>query len=133
MAIEINKVYTRTGDRGRTALSDGSRRLKCDLRVEAYGLTDHLNSFIGSLYCALTDEKYADISKQLEEIQQVMFNLGAELSLPGELPEKTFYPPVSDAYAAKLDQCMDALGKDLTDLPSFVLPGSDELNARAHL
>ncbi|MBI3775926.1 MAG: cob(I)yrinic acid a,c-diamide adenosyltransferase, partial [Gammaproteobacteria bacterium] len=113
MGHRLSKIYTRTGDQGTTGLSDGSRVDKDHARVEAMGDVDELNSLIGVL---LTHELPATVSAALTHVQNDLFNLGGELSIPGAAT-------MNAADAARLEQTLDIFNAELTPLKEFILPG----------
>ena len=123
MGNRLSKIYTRTGDSGSTGLGDGSRVSKDDLRVEAYGTVDELNSAVGFLLMADLAEK---IRGCLVRIQHELFDLGGELCMPGT----TLIP---DAYVDALERDLDSFNDDLPPLKDFILPGGSEAAARCHL
>ncbi len=131
--VVLNKIYTRTGDKGSTALATGNRRAKYDLRVAAYGTVDETNACIGlvRLHTALED---AEVDAMLGRIQNDMFDLGADLATP-ETGEPLPYEPlrITQAQVDRLEQEIDALNGDLAPLRSFVLPGGSPAAAALHL
>jgi len=133
--VKLNKIYTRTGDDGTTGLVDGSRRAKHDLRLEAIGEVDELNSAIGFAALALEASRAAD----LQRIQNDLFDLGADLATPlGEVGGADFSPSpmvlrVVPAQCERLEAEIDALNAGLAPLTSFILPGGSEGAARVHL
>ena len=137
MAIHINKVYTRSGDKGTTALVGGSRVPKDHIRVETYGCLDELNSFAGLCRSAVAAEKSLtardrkELETRLREIQNRIFDLGSVLSAPGD-GWKGMPLPGSDSVLI-LEKSMDAMQKSLTPLDSFVLPGGSWSNAWFHV
>jgi cob(I)alamin adenosyltransferase len=124
--VVLSRIYTRTGDDGTTALANGERRKKYDLRIAAYGTTDELNAAIGLARLHTSD--MADIDAMLSRIQNDLFDLGADLCLPGEERLR-----VSDAQVTRLEQEIDRLNEDLAPLTSFVLPGGTPAAAHLHL
>ena len=128
----LNRIYTRTGDDGTTALGTGERRPKYDLRIEAYGTVDEANAAIGlaRLHTA-SDER---IDAMLARIQNDLFDLGADLCSPdkGKGPGGERLAIV-DAQVTRLEQEIDALNADLSPLRSFVLPGGTPAAAALHL
>ena len=130
--VKLNKIYTRTGDNGTTALVSGPRRLKHDLRVDAYGTVDEANSAIGvaRLHTAGMDP----LDGMLERIQNDLFDLGADLATPdtGEKPE---WEPlrIVAAQVTRLESDIDALNASIEPLTSFVLPGGSPAAAHLHL
>lgn len=133
--VKLNKIYTRTGDDGTTGLVDGSRRAKHDLRLEAIGEVDELNSAVGFAALALEAERAA----ALHRIQNDLFDLGADLATPlGEVGGEDFTPSdmvlrVVQAQPERLEAEIDALNAALPPLTSFILPGGSEGAARVHL
>jgi cob(I)alamin adenosyltransferase len=135
--LAINRVYTRRGDTGQTSLVGGQRVPKDDLRIEAYGTIDELNSFIG-----LARELAIELSGQapslgelvgiLRRVQHELFNAGSVLAtLPGDLDPKQ--PRVTGTESTQLEQEMDRMNEHLEPLRSFVLPGGSRLNAELHV
>lgn len=123
MGNRLSKIYTRTGDKGRTGLGDGSRVDKDHLRVEAYGTVDETNSAVGLL---LTSDLPDPVRACLDRIQHELFDLGGELSMPG-------YTLIPDHYVDGLEKDLDAFNADLPPLKDFILPGGSEAAARCHL
>ncbi|RCW26035.1 ATP:cob(I)alamin adenosyltransferase [Ciceribacter lividus] len=130
--VRLNKIYTRTGDDGTTALVSGPRRQKHDLRVEAYGTVDETNSAIGvaRLHTAATP----DLDAMLLRVQNDLFDLGADLAAP-ETGEALSYEPlrVIDEQVARLEREIDQLNVGLDPLKSFILPGGTPAAAHLHL
>ncbi|RDE19894.1 cob(I)yrinic acid a,c-diamide adenosyltransferase [Motiliproteus coralliicola] len=124
MGNRLSKIYTRTGDKGTTGLGDGSRVNKDDARIEAIGDIDELNSLIGLLNCELADED--PLRDQLHEIQQSLFNLGGELSVPG-------YALIQAEHIEALEQLLDQLNEELPPLKDFILPGGNRPASVCHL
>jgi cob(I)alamin adenosyltransferase len=120
----LSKIYTRTGDDGTTGLASGERVDKCDARVEAFGAVDEANSAIGLLRAE--GELPRDIELSLERIQHELFEIGAELALPG-------YTQISAAQVERLEQELDALNIELPPLKEFVLPGGTRPAALCHV
>jgi len=123
MGKRLTKIYTRTGDDGTTGLGDGSRLPKESLRIEAIGLVDTLNSFIGRV---LAHEVPAEVRRCLEDVQHDLFELGAELCLPG-------VTKIEDVHLARLERELDAFNATLPGLKEFILPGGSPAAADAHL
>jgi cob(I)alamin adenosyltransferase len=127
--VRLTKIYTRGGDRGETSLGDGSRVSKLDPRVVAYGAVDELNSALG-LVLALPDLPPA-LREPLERIQNELFDLGADLSVP-------FAPGngrlrITQEQVDELERLCDLHNEGLEELKSFVLPGGSEAAARLHV
>ncbi len=126
--MAINRVYTRQGDAGDTALAGGQRVAKDSLRIDAYGTVDELNAFIG-VARAGAPEPLAGI---LLRVQHELFNLGSILAtLPEDVHPKQ--ARIADADVAQLEAEMDRMNEDLAPLRSFVLPGGSRLNAELHV
>jgi cob(I)alamin adenosyltransferase len=130
--VVLNKIYTRGGDDGTTALGSGDRRAKHDPRVTAYGTVDETNAFVGMARLHISDAP--DVDGMLARIQNDLFDLGADLATPdtGEPPE---YPPLR-IIAAQVDRIeaeIDQLNGDLEPLRSFVLPGGSAAAAALHV
>ncbi len=130
--VVLNRIYTRTGDKGDTALSDGSRVAKHDPRVEAYGTVDELNATLGlcRLYAA---DLLAD---RLATIQNDLFDLGADLSRPNmAADDQAGYEVlrIVEGQVERLETEIDEMNANLQPLRSFILPGGSELAAHLHL
>ena len=131
--VKLNKIYTRTGDDGTTGLGSGERRLKCDLRVEAYGTVDEANACIG-LARIHTAKAHPTIDAMLARIQNDLFDLGADLAVP-DTGEKLDYEPlrIVPAQVKRLEEDIDLLNRDIAPLKSFVLNGGTPAAAALHL
>lgn len=131
--VKLNKIYTRTGDDGTTGLGNGERRLKHDLRVEAYGTVDEANSCIG-LARLHTEKAFPELDAMLMRIQNDLFDLGADLSTP-ETDEPPAYEPlrIIDHQVERIERDIDALNVDLEPLRSFILPAGSPASAHLHL
>lgn len=131
--VKINKVYTRTGDDGTTGLGAGPRRLKHDLRIDAFGTVDEANACIGMarLHTATT---HPEIDAMLSRVQNDLFDLGADLATP-DTGEKLSYEPlrIVASQVARLEADIDALNKPIAPLRSFILPGGSPAAAALHL
>ena len=130
--VKLNKIYTKTGDDGTTGLVAGPRRLKDDLRVEAFGTIDEANSAIG--IARLHMQGMPDLDAMLMSIQNDLFDLGADLATPdtGTPPE---YEPlrIVESQVMRIENDIDRLNADLQPLKSFVLPGGHSAAAHLHL
>jgi cob(I)alamin adenosyltransferase len=133
MMVVLNKIYTRTGDDGTTALGSGERRPKYDLRVEAYGTVDETNAVIG-LARVHASTRHAEIDAMLTLIQNDLFDLGADLAVPAKegRDETRQRLSVTDAQVARLESDIDQLNARLAPLRSFVLPGGTATAAALH-
>jgi len=123
MGYRLTRIYTRTGDDGTTGLADGRRVPKDDARIEAIGAVDELNSALGALLAeTLPDE----IRSALTRVQHDLFDLGAELSVPGHVV-------MSEAHVEDLEKRLDHFNAGLAPLREFILPGGTRAAAHAHL
>ena len=131
--VKLTKIYTRTGDEGMTGLSDFSRTRKTDPRIEAYADVDEANSAIGLALTLATGEFSEDTMHLLFQIQNDLFDLGADLSNP--LNEHYEYEPlrVDAVWVDALETAIDQHNKDLSKLDSFILPGGSSLAAALHV
>lgn len=128
--VKLNRIYTRTGDKGTTGLANGERRSKADLRVEAYGTVDETNACIG--LARLTAEPALDA--MLARIQNDLFDLGADLATPPSDKPLGYEPlRVVAAQVQRLEAEIDALNANIPPLKSFVLPGGSATAAALHL
>ena len=130
--VVLNKIYTRTGDGGDTALGNGDRVAKHDPRVAAYGTVDELNSTLG--LAALHAE--GAVAAPLTMIQNDLFDLGADLCRPDmEKDGEAEYPVLrmTDAQVERLETQIDAMTKMVEPLRSFILPGGSALAAHLHI
>lgn len=122
-------IYTKTGDKGETSLANGSRVSKTDVRVEAYGTVDELNSWIGLLACKMQVSSVPamqPLTAQLSWIQNKLFNLGAELSAaPGEW--------ITEADVKQVESQIDAMQQGLPRQKGFLLPAGSEEVCRCHV
>ena len=126
--IRIDRVVTRAGDGGQTSLGDGARVPKDALRVDAYGTVDEANACIGLLRLHTAADPEADA--MLGRIQQDLFDVGADLCVPGEAGDRL---RVTDAPSARLEAEVVAMNAALPPLTSFILPGGTPAAAHAHL
>jgi cob(I)alamin adenosyltransferase len=126
--VRLTRIYTRTGDAGETALGDGSRVPKTDARVVAYGAVDELNSQLGLV---LAGDVPGELRKPLERIQNELFDLGADLSVP--YAEADGKLRVEQAQVDELERLCDRFNEALPPLKSFVLPGGTETAALLHV
>lgn len=128
--VVLNRIYTRTGDDGTTALGSGERRPKYDLRVSAYGTVDETNAAIGVARLHLATEP--DIDAMLGRIQNDLFDLGADLAVP-QREGKAERLRVLATQVERLEQDIDGLNASLAPLTSFILPGGTAAAAHLHL
>ncbi|MFW5654862.1 MAG: cob(I)yrinic acid a,c-diamide adenosyltransferase [Roseicyclus sp.] len=130
--VVLNKIYTKTGDAGETALGDGSRVAKHSVRVTAYGTVDELNATLGVARLHAGE----DLGAQLSTIQNDLFDLGADLCTPNmEKDGEREYPPlrIAASQVTRLETEIDAMNARLQPLRSFILPGGTPLAAHMHV
>ncbi len=127
--VLLNRIYTRTGDRGETRLATGEKVSKASHRVEAYGAVDELNAFVG--LCRLSAAAVANLDPILCRIQNDLFDLGADLATPpgGKNPALR----IVSAQVSRLEGEIDALNADLAPLTSFILPAGGPACVSLHL
>jgi cob(I)alamin adenosyltransferase len=128
--VVLNRIYTRTGDDGTTALGSGERRPKYDLRVAAYGTVDETNAVIGVVRLHLQDGR--ELDTMLGLIQNDLFDLGADLAVP-QREGKAERLRVVSSQVERLERDIDSLNANLAPLTSFVLPGGTPAAAYLHL
>ncbi len=122
--MRITKVTTKTGDKGKTALGDGSRVKKDSLRIHCLGSIDELNSSIGLASVMLPVKPIID----LKSVQNDLLNIGAEISMPGS--KKKF---LNKDRILFLEKEIESINKDLPPLEEFILPGGNDLCSRVHM
>ena len=127
--VRLSKIYTKTGDSGETGLGDNSRISKASLRVTAIGAVDETNAAIG---IARLDAE-GDSDAMLARIQNDLFDLGADLSVPEDGRKAEGRLRIVGAQVERLEREIDALNQGLEPLTSFILPGGTALAARLHL
>jgi cob(I)alamin adenosyltransferase len=131
--VVLNKIYTKTGDDGTTALGTGERRPKYDLRIEAYGTVDETNAAVGVARCELSPD-LAALDGMLAAIQNDLFDLGAELATPDDGKPKDYEPLlIVTSQVERIERDIDTLNAELSPLRSFVLPGGSRAAAALHL
>lgn len=124
MGNRLTKIYTRTGDDGTTGLGDGSRVEKNSLRVGAMGEVDHLNAFVGAVLSH--SDMPAEVQACLTDVQHDLFDIGAELCIPGLVR-------ITDSHVRRLEERLDMLNQHLGRLEDFILPGGTPAASQAHL
>jgi len=135
--LAINRVYTRLGDAGETALAGGQRVRKDAARIEAYGAVDELNAFVGAARASLetsaaSHAPLARLASILLRVQHELFNLGSILAtLPEDVHPRQ--PLITGAEIAQLEKEMDEMNAELPALRSFILPGGCRLDAELHI
>lgn len=130
--VVLNKIYTKTGDKGDTALGNGERVAKHDVRVSAYGTADELNAFVGVARL----EAEGALDDDLARIQNDLFDLGADLCRPDmEKDAEAEYPPLRmvPEQVDRLEKEIDAMNASLDPLRSFILPGGARIAAHLHV
>lgn len=128
--MKKSSVYTKTGDKGTTALVGGMRVAKAHVRLDAYGTIDELNAFTGSLICEIDDEN--DL-KVLSYIQHKLFTVGSYLATETEAISPKAASIITEKDIALLENEMDRMDNELPKLRQFVLPGGSESASRAHI
>ena len=135
--IALNRIYTRSGDRGQTRLVGGQTVSKADARIESYGTVDELNAFIGIARTTAAGlsagaKPLDELSRILKRVQHELFNLGSILAtLPEDVHPRQ--PRVTAADIEELEREIDRANRDLPALRSFVLPGASRLDAELHV
>ncbi len=130
--VVLNKIYTKTGDAGETALGDGSRVAKHSMRVAAYGTVDELNATLGMARLHAD----AEMDAMLSAIQNDLFDLGADLCTPNmDMDADREYPPlrIAESQVLRLESEIDGMNAKLSPLRSFILPGGSALAAHLHI
>jgi len=127
--VKLNRIYTKTGDKGQTGLGDGRRVDKDALRVEAFGTVDEANAALGVARLSAT----GDWDAMLFRIQNDLFDLGADLCVPETPGEEGPHLRIVEAQVARLEREIDVLNETLAPRTSFVLPGGTPLAAHLHL
>jgi len=132
--VVLNRIYTRTGDGGDTALGSGERVSKAHLRIQAYGTVDETNAVVGITRLHTTTPEFQKLDAMLSRIQNELFDLGADLCVP-DLGQKLDYEPlrVLPTQYERLETEIDELNAELSPLRSFVLPGGHPAAAHLHL
>ena len=125
--VKLNKIYTRTGDKGSAGLVDGSRVSKASARMAAIGEVDEANAAIGMAIAALRDDSLAE---QLRRIQNELFDLGADIATPGEVEGAL---RIVESQVGRLEHEIDAMNDGLEPLTSFILPGGSAEVGALHL
>ncbi|HBU99788.1 cob(I)yrinic acid a,c-diamide adenosyltransferase [Thalassospira lucentensis] len=132
--VQLTRIYTKSGDKGKTALGNGSRVAKNDIRVTAYGTVDETNAVIGVARLHSADN--ADVDAMLARIQNDLFDLGADLCTPGDGSNENPDQPalrITAKQTERLEAEIDQINENLDPLKSFVLPGGSALSAQLHV
>ena len=132
--VTLNRIYTRTGDGGDTALGSGERVSKAHLRIQAYGTVDETNAVVGLVRLHTSQSDLQKLDTMLARIQNELFDLGADLCVP-DTGQKLDYEPlrVLPKQYERLEAEIDELNGELSPLRSFVLPGGHPAAAHLHL
>jgi cob(I)alamin adenosyltransferase len=129
--LALNRIYTKTGDKGETHLVGGQRVPKDSLRIECFGTVDELNAFVG-MACLTSAETLPQLAAILRRVQHELFNLGSILATRAEDVHPN-QARVTSVEIAQLEKEIDQANDDLSPLRSFVLPGGSRLNAELHV
>jgi cob(I)alamin adenosyltransferase len=129
LMVSLTKIYTRGGDKGETSLGDGTRVIKSDLRVEAYGSVDETNATIGLARLHVT----GDGDDMLMRIQNDLFDLGADLCTPEQARKSEGALRIVQEQVDRLEAEIDFMNDQLDDLTSFILPGGSPASSYLHL
>jgi cob(I)alamin adenosyltransferase len=132
--VVLNRIYTRTGDAGETALGTGERVSKAHLRIQTYGTVDETNAVVGIARLHTAAETYRKLDQMLARIQNELFDLGADLCMPESGSQPDHEPlRIAPAQFQRIEAEIDELNAELSPLRSFVLPGGDPAAAYLHL
>ncbi len=127
------KIYTKTGDQGKTRLVDGRECSKASLRVETYGAVDELNSFLGLAMSAMKDHsELGDLGLEIKQIQNQLFTLGSHLACESETTRQHL-PSMNAAWVESLEKSIDQMTSQLAPLKNFILPGGDISAGHLHI
>lgn len=124
------KIYTKTGDKGKTSLIGGTKVAKCNIRIESYGTVDELNSYIGLLNDYITD---ATTNTALKEIQDRLFTIGSSLACDPEKEPLMKMPDLLESDVEFLEHEIDRMNESLAPMKFFILPGGDVAISTAHV
>jgi cob(I)alamin adenosyltransferase len=127
--VTLNRIYTKTGDKGETALGDGTRLSKHSLRIQAFGTVDETNAAIGIARLHIEGA----VDAMLARIQNDLFDLGADLCVPETAKRSEGRLRIADAQVERLEREIDSMNAELSPLTSFVLPGGTAAAAYLHL
>ena len=124
------KIYTKTGDTGKTSLIGGQREMKNHPRLNAYGTVDELNSFLGLLRAKTDEEK---INKLIFEIQNTLFSVGANLATDTTTTKLMDFAKINDEKISEIEKTIDKIQEKLPEIKNFIIYGEDELSALCHV
>ncbi len=127
------KIYTQTGDRGKTSLFSGERVAKSHIRVEAYGDVDELNATIGTLIAEMANETHGEVVKELLRVQSDLFHVGALLATAPDSPSMADLEGIGSAKIAGLEDAIDRMTDITGPLVGFILPGGSRTAAWSHI
>jgi cob(I)alamin adenosyltransferase len=130
--MKKSKIYTRTGDEGKTGLVSGSRILKSDVRIDLYGELDELNSRIG-FACSYLDNKFTSEINFLHVIQSALFDLGSNMACEFEKRDTYKLPQISEQLITEMEKEIDRMDSELETLTNFILPGGTQESSAFHL
>lgn len=134
--MRLTRIYTKAGDKGATMLASGEFVPKDDLRIEAYGTVDELNAFVGCLRDELTllnNKTLNELNTALKRIQNELFDVGGELSMPLDKLDTERQQIVKPTNVERLEKEMDVMNGALPPLENFVLPGGHKINSLTHV
>ena len=131
--VTLNKIYTRTGDKGETVLVGGLKVAKHSLRPDAFGEVNELNSIIGIVRTYISKDEKIELNDILEKIQNELFDLGADLATHENSKNSDKILRITSSQVKRLENEIDKFNKDLNELKSFVLPGGSKLSSWLHL
>jgi cob(I)alamin adenosyltransferase len=126
------KIYTKTGDKGKTSLFSGERISKCHDRVETYGEVDELNSFAGMI-SAWLPQKEQDLVFEIQSIQKILFTIGSWLATTPDSSSILRLAPLKHSHVEDLEKAIDRMDETLPLLQTFILPGGGPASAAAHV
>jgi cob(I)alamin adenosyltransferase len=124
------KIYTKTGDTGKTSLIGGTKVPKSDIRIDAYGTVDELNSYIGLVSDHYREQNTTDV---LRELQDRLFTIGSSLACDGEKEPKLKIPDLVETDISFLEKEIDLMNEGLPEMKSFILPGGHVAASTAHV
>ena len=131
--MKKSNIYTKTGDKGTTALVGGKRVPKTDIRIESYGTIDELNSFIGLLTAEITTENTTETKSFLRLVQHKLFSIGSHLATDQDSTQLRTESIISPESITAIENEIDRLDEALPKLNAFVLPGGNRAASLAHV
>ena len=124
------KIYTKTGDAGKTSLIGGTKVFKSNVRIEAYGTIDELNSYIGLVNDNINDQNSKNI---LKEIQDRLFTIGSSLACDPDKEQKLKIPDLKEEDVTLLEKEIDAMNENLPEMKHFILPSGHVAVSTTHI